>query len=215
MDPVPPTDTRTKLLDAAAESLRLDGIAGVSARAVAARAEVNQSLVFYHFGSVGELIQAATRKSVDDSVGYYRERLAAVRTLSELLVVGRELHERERGLGNITIMAQLMAGAQQDLDLAEAARYAMARWSEQIEDVMRRVLADGPLADLIDVAGLAQAISSAFIGLELYDGVDPVGGAAAAQTLEALAALVGMVGDLGPVSSRAVKAKLRKASSQR
>ncbi|MFC7103761.1 TetR/AcrR family transcriptional regulator [Nonomuraea rubra] len=52
-------DTRTKLLDAALETLRTQGMAGASARAIAATAGVNQALVFYHFGSVDQLLAAA------------------------------------------------------------------------------------------------------------------------------------------------------------
>ena len=47
-------DTRTRLLDGALETLRTRGIAGVSARTIAAAAGVNQALVFYHFGGVDE-----------------------------------------------------------------------------------------------------------------------------------------------------------------
>ena len=107
-------------------------------------------------------------------MAYYRERFAEINSLTELLVVGRQLNLRERELGNIAMMAQLMAGAQHDLMLAEAARYAMAAWNKEIEAVVRRVLAGSPLVDLVDAVALAQAISASFIGLELYEGVDPV-----------------------------------------
>ena len=53
------------------------------------RAGVNQALVFYHFGSVGELVEAACRQACDDSVDFYRERFASVGSLVELLEVGR------------------------------------------------------------------------------------------------------------------------------
>ncbi|MEO9324996.1 TetR family transcriptional regulator [Nocardioides sp. C4-1] len=207
------TDTRQRLIEATAEALRTDGIAGVSARTVAARAEVNQALVFYHFGTMSELIQAATRAAVDDNVAYYRERFAQIGSLRELLEAGHEIHDRERETGNIAVMAQLMAGAQQDLLLAEAARYAMARWCEQIEVVVRRLMADGPLAEVVDPAGLAQMISAVFIGLELYDGVDPLGSRAAIAAVEKLVVLVDVVDDLGPVASRALRSKVRRASA--
>ncbi|WP_148615683.1 TetR family transcriptional regulator [Nocardioides rubriscoriae] len=209
------TDTRQRLLEATAETLRKDGIAGVSARAVAARAGCNQALVFYHFGTMPELIQAATRAAVDENVDFYRDQFARIGSLAELLEAGRALHDRERETGNIAVMAQLMAGAQQDLLLAEAARYAMARWCEQIEAVVRRLMADNPLADVVDAAGLAQMISAVFIGLELYDGVDPVGSRAALDAVERLVVLVDVVDDLGPVAGRALKSRLRKASTAR
>jgi AcrR family transcriptional regulator len=201
--------TKSKLLDAAVESLREDGMAGLSARAIAGRAEVNQALIFYHFGTVGELVDAAFRRAVDDSTEFYREQFSVVTSLGELLVVGRQLHERERAAGNVAVMAQVMSGAQRDETLAGAARYAMARWIEEIEIVVRRVLRGNPIADVVDPAGIARAISAGFIGLELYEGVDPEGADLALSSLESLGLLVDVMDDLGPVARRALRAKVR------
>lgn len=202
--------TRAKLLDAAVQSIRQDGMAGVSARGIAARAAVNQALVFYHFGTVGELVDAATRLAVDASAEFYREQFASVSSLGELLTLGRGLHERERAAGNVAMMAQLMSGAQGDEVLAGAARYAMARWNAEIETVVRRVLRDSPLMTIADPAGIARAISAGFIGLELYEGVDADGAALALDSLEKLGVLVDVLDDLGPVARRAMAAKVKK-----
>jgi AcrR family transcriptional regulator len=198
-----------KLLVAAAESLREDGIAGLSARAIANRADVNQALIFYHFGTVGELVEAACRQAVEASAAFYREQFAAVSSLTELLALGRRLHERERAAGNVAMMAQLMSGAQTDPTLASAASYAMARWNEEIEAVVRRVLQGNPLSELTDPAGLARAISAGFIGLELYEGVDPEGAGQAIAALEQLGSLIDVIDDLGPVARRAMRAKVK------
>jgi AcrR family transcriptional regulator len=201
--------TKTKLLVAAVESLREDGIAGISARAIATRADVNQALIFYHFGTVAELVEAACREAVDSSAEFYREQFANVSSLGELLALGRELHDRERAAGNVAMMAQLMSGAQTDVTLQSAAAYAMDRWNQEIESVVRRVLRDHPLAELTDPAGMARAISAGFIGLELYEGVDAEGAALALAALEQLGALVDVMDDLGPVARRAVRATLK------
>ena len=50
------------LIDAAVETLRDHGYAGASARIVADRAGVNQGLIFYHFGSVADLLLAKMAK---------------------------------------------------------------------------------------------------------------------------------------------------------
>jgi AcrR family transcriptional regulator len=202
--------TKAKLLTAAVESLRQDGIAGLSARAIASRAGVNQALIFYHFGTVAELVEAACRQAVDDSTAFYREQFGAVSSLSDLLALGRDLHERERAVGNVAMMAQLMSGAQTDETLKNAANYAMSRWNEEIESVVRRVLRDHPLAELTDPAGLARAISAGFIGLELYEGIDPEGAALALGALEQLGVLVDVMDDLGPLARRAVRAKIQR-----
>jgi AcrR family transcriptional regulator len=206
-------DTRAKLLTAAAETLRADGIAALSARTIATRGDVNQALIFYHFGTVSALVDAAVRASVDDSVAFYREQFAAVTSLVELLHVGRELHEREREAGNVAMMAQLMAGAQNDPVLASAAQYAMSQWTAEIEAVVRRLLIGRPLADVTDPAGLARAISAGFIGLELYEGVDAAGARNALGALEQLGLLVEVIDDLGAVARRAVRSRLRRARS--
>ncbi len=203
------TGTRAKLLEAAARTVCEDGVAAASARTIAARAQVNQALVFYHFGTVSELLEAASRHRVEESVAYYRERFAAVGTLSELLAVGRDLHERERAVGNVALMAQLMSGAQHDPVLARAARYAMTAWTAEVEAVVTRVLTGSPLAEVTDLAGLARAITAGFIGLELLDGADPDAAASALDALERLGVLVEVVNDLGAVGRRAVRAKLR------
>ena len=53
------TDNRAALIDGAIEALREVGFAGASAREIARRSGCNQALVFYHFGSVNELLLAA------------------------------------------------------------------------------------------------------------------------------------------------------------
>jgi AcrR family transcriptional regulator len=207
--------TRDKLLRATQEAMVEDGIAHLSARTVASRAGVNQALVFYHFGTVSELVDAAARALSDDSVAHYRERFAAVDSLGGLLSLGQEVHAHERSTGNVALMAQLMAGAQRDEVLARAARYALDLWRIEVESVVRRVLEPSPLAEVVDPAGLARALSAAFIGLELYEGVDPDGASEALAALERLGVLVEVLDDLGPVARRAVKARLRRSDRAR
>jgi AcrR family transcriptional regulator len=207
--------TRDKLLDATAEVLATDGLAGVSARSVAGRAGVNQALVFYHFGSVAELVEAAVRRSADLAVATYRNRFDDVSTFTELLTLGRELHRTERDRGNVAQMAQVMSGALGDETLARAGRYALEQWIRQVEAVLGRLLADSPVRGLVEPAGLARAVAASFLGLELYEGVDPEGAGSALAALESLGNLLEMVDGLGPVGTRAVRGQVRKAARAR
>jgi AcrR family transcriptional regulator len=204
-------DTRQKLIDGALAVIREQGIAGASARTIATSAGVNQALVFYHFGSVDELLVQACRDATEARLAHYRERLDAVTSLRELLDVGRALHAEERRLGNVAVLAQLLAGAQTDERLAAPTAASLNLWVVEMETVLTRLLADSPIGAVIDPAGLARALSAAFIGLELFDGVDPDGAARALDAVGRLAALVEVVEELGPVARRALKAKLRRA----
>lgn len=202
------TDTRQRLIDGAFATIRTRGIAGVSARTVAAAAGVNQALVFYHFGTVDDLLAQACHAATRARVTTWRDRFAGVRSLRELLDVGRDLHEAERGDGNVAVLAQLLAGGQTDARLAHATAAALDLWTAEIEAVLRRLLRDSPVAPLADPTGLARAVAAAFIGLELFQGVDPDGAGAALVALERLAVLVDVLDDLGPVARRALRARL-------
>ncbi|MCW2782631.1 MAG: TetR/AcrR family transcriptional regulator [Marmoricola sp.] len=208
------SDTKQKLLDGTVETLRTKGIAGTSARAIATAAGVNQALVFYHFGSVDQLIDAACRDGAGSRVDEYHERFSKVASLRELLELGRALHTEESARGNVAVMAQVLAGAQQDEALAPAGRHALSLWITEIETVLARLLVRSPVAEAIDVPGLARAVSAAFVGLELYDGVDDRGADQAFAALEQFAVLIEVAEDLGPVARRALRSRLRKARSK-
>lgn len=206
--------TRSRLLDGALETLRTKGIAGASARSIAAAAGVNQALVFYHFGSVHELLATACAEASRERVASYAGEFDAVGSLAELLELGMRIHEREQAQGNLIVLAQMLAGAQSDRELAAPTALALNRWVEAIEQVLHRVLASSPFLDVLDIPGLARAISAAFVGLELYDGVDRPGADAALSAIAQLGALIDVVEDLGPASRRVLRAKLRRMKAR-
>ena len=205
-------DTRRRLIDGAIETVRRNGIAGTSARTVAAAAGVNQALVFYHFGSVADLLSEACHAATESDVARYRSRFEAAGSLRELLALGRELHADQRDRGNVTLLAQLLAGAQGDERLATATKAAIALWVREIEDVLRRVVAGSPIASVVDVGGLAHAISAAFVGMELFEAVDPAGSQAALDALDRLGVLLEVADDLGPVAAAAVRRRITRAA---
>ncbi|MFF7394639.1 TetR/AcrR family transcriptional regulator [Streptomyces scabiei] len=206
--------TRTKLLEGALRTLVEQGIAKTSARSIAATAGVNQALVFYHFGSVDELLAEACRYGAEQRVARHRERMAAIGSLSELLAFGREMHVEERAAGHVAVLGQLLAGAQTQPRLAPATAAGLDLWIEEVEGVLRRVLAGSPLGEFADARGLARAVASSFVGLELYEGVDPEGAGEALGALEQLAGLAAALDGLGPVAQRAVRHQLRRAAGR-
>jgi len=204
------TDTKTKLLDAALQTLAEHGIAGTSARTIAAAAGVNQALVFYHFGSVDELLAAACRNGAEQRLALYRERFTQVSDLSGLLALARDLHAAEKAAGHLNVLGQMLAGAQTQPRLAPATAAGLSLWSDELDHVLTRILADSPISEFIDTGGLAKAVAAGFVGLELYEGVDPEGTVGALNALDRLAALAGVLDELGPILNRAVRSHLRR-----
>jgi AcrR family transcriptional regulator len=204
------SDTRDRLLAGTIHALRTQGIAGVSARTIAAAAGVNQALIFYHFGSVDELLAAATLRSTEEQVAQYRERFAQVHSLRELQNVGREVRVQERAAGNVAVLGQLLAGAQTNPVFAAATRDALRLWIAEIEQALNRILADSVLAEVADAPGLAHALSASFIGMELMAAVDPEGDDLAAAALDRLGLLAERLDERGSMTQRAVRSAVRR-----
>lgn len=204
-------ETKRRLLDGTLAVLREQGVTGVSARAIATAAGVNQALVFYHFGSVDELLGAACIALTNERLAAYVRRLDEATTLRQLLDLSRQVHVAESEQGNVTVLAQVLAGARTDSRLAQSAAQAFQPWTDEVERTLRRLLTDSPFAEVIDVAGLTRAAAAAFIGLELYRAVDPAGAEAALVAFDQMAVLVELADDLGPVAKRALRARLRRA----
>ena len=203
-------ETKTKLLEGALRTLTEQGIAKTSARTVAAAAGGNQALVFYHFGSLNDLLAAACRYGAEQRVARHRARFATIGSLSELLAFGREMHEEERASGYVSLLGQLLAGAQTHESLGPATAAGLDLWIAEIEKVLTRVLAQTPFGEFVDPPGLARAVASSFVGIELYEGVDAQGAGAALDALEQLGRLVAALDDLGPMAQRAVRHHLRR-----
>ncbi|MDI2126477.1 TetR/AcrR family transcriptional regulator [Yinghuangia seranimata] len=203
------SNTRAKLIQGALDTLRTYGISGTSARSIATTAGVNQALIFYHFGTLDQLLSEACRHGAEQHVAQYRARFTQVGSMRELLDLSRALHADEQA--DMAVLAHLLAGARTDPSLAPATAAGLGLWVEEIEGVLARVLADTPLAGVVDTGGLARAVAATFIGLELYGGVDGEGTARAFDALDQLGTLVALLEDLGPLTQRAVRSRLKKA----
>ncbi len=203
-------DTKARLRAAAIETLKREGISGTSARAIAKTGDLNQALIFYHYGSVDDLLIAATEESSEQRVTLYRERLAEVSTLRELVGVARVLYEEERELQNVTVLTQMLAGGVGDEKLGPPTLGNVRRWSAEVEAALNRVLDESAFADLIDTGDLAYAISAMFLGIELLAHLedDLERDRQLFTSLERMALLVEALMALGPVATRALRRKL-------
>jgi AcrR family transcriptional regulator len=189
-------------MDGAIETLRRQGYAATSARSIAATAGANQALIFYHFGSVDELLAAACRQTAYAQAQLYAARLATATTVREVLAASRTLP--------LSPVVQLLSGARTNGVLAEVCTEVVARWAALTEDALRRLLRRSPVADHCDLSGLARALTAAAIGLELYDGVDAVASANAVVALDQLAALAERPRVRGAARSRIGRAAQRR-----
>ncbi|MGH4016709.1 MAG: TetR/AcrR family transcriptional regulator [Pseudonocardiaceae bacterium] len=201
---------RQQLVEGAIETIRHHGIAATSTRSIARTAGVHEALISSHFGSLHGLLAEAGRVAAQAGVDTFRDRFDRLASLRELMVLGRELWAEERARGNVVVLSQLLAGAQCDPQLAAATGSALQLWVGEVERVIRRLLADSPLADLVDPATAARAVCASFVGLSLFGAVD--NGAGPFDILEPLA---GMAEELKPFERRVLQARLRARTDRR
>ena len=188
-------ETKAKIIAAALHCLATEGVVGTSARAIARAGDFNQALIFYHFGSVTELLVAAGLSESERRAARYADRLADVTDLPQLVRVARELHEEELAEGSVAVLTQMLAAAAHSDELRRALLQGFEPWMQLVEGAVQRVLADTPYASVVPTADLSFAIASLFLGIELMSGLDPE--RAAEQrlfaTIESLANVVGML----------------------
>src|SRR6185295_9293139 len=88
-----------------------------SAREIARTGGVNQALVFYHFGSVNELLLAALDRTSELRMERYRTMLDDAKDLPALLAAAAAMYREDLDAGHIKVMAEMIAGASSDPDL--------------------------------------------------------------------------------------------------
>jgi len=181
---------------AAVETLREEGIVGTTARSIAGRAGVNQALIFYHYGSVANLLFETFSRTSQEQVARYRAAASNVSSLHDLVEIARSLHDEDLRSGATTAVTQLMASAT-DREVGGRILDRFEEWISLVEDALRRATEGSPLAEMVPLRQAAYAISAMFLGIELLSRLDP-------ERSEA-DALFDMMADLAGVIERSVQ----------
>src|SRR4051812_49126667 len=141
--------TRRALVDAAIESLRFDGFAGASARAIAARAGVNPGLVFYHFGSVADLLLAALAEVSERRMARYSAAVSGAHTPAELVAVATGIFREDLDEGYVTVLVEMIAGAGASPELGEQVAALIAPWRTFAQQAIETIVASSPFAAMV------------------------------------------------------------------
>lgn len=198
-------ETKAKIIAATLRTLKSEGIVGTSARVIAKEGDFNQALIFYHFGSVDELIIAAVASMSLRRMENHRAKLEHVTSLTEMIQVARELHADDLAADNMTVLIQAFAGASGNPETGPKLYAEIEPWSHLITETIERVLSDVPAASMIDNEQIAQAIGALFLGIELLDDLDPKRASAEAlfDTLEGLTRILELVVQMPAVAAMA------------
>jgi AcrR family transcriptional regulator len=166
------TETRRLLVESAIATLQHVGFVGASARVIADRAGVYQGLIFYHFGSVANLLLAALDAVSDERLGQYGALVAGAHSPGGLVEVAADIFRTDLDAGYITVLVEMIAGASSAPGLGPEVAARIGPWREFAQNAIEQSLGDSPLKALLPAADVAYAVVALYLGLEMLSHLD-------------------------------------------
>jgi AcrR family transcriptional regulator len=140
------TGTKLEIVEAALETLGSAGYHGASAREIARTGGFNQALIFYHFGSVKNLLLAGLDLVSARRMETYGPAFERARTVPELAALAREIYAA---------------------DLGRAVFARIDPWIALVERRLTELLADSPLRAMVPARDVAFALVALYLGIDM------------------------------------------------
>lgn len=158
---------RAAIVEATVSNLAEGGFSTTSARAVADRAGIAPGGVFYHFGSMDELLAVVFERCLDARLARLGSVLdAPPDTVPEAL---RDAVRAEFDHAEARAMLEVVVGAASSPVLAERVQAGIERSFAFTREVVDRLLEGSPLSAVLPLDLVAQVAASAFFGLQVLD----------------------------------------------
>lgn len=193
----PRAPTRDAIVQAALRTLKDVGFPGATARAIARAGGFNQALIFYHFGTVRALLLEALDRTSAGRLEAYRDAVREAGSLEELVRIAGVLARDDAREGHLTVAAEMIAGGVTDAELQPEIAKRIGLWVDFAEGIVRSILRDSPLAQVMPARAVAFAIVAYYCGVNLISRLDPE----AAPIDDSLAAALPLAAMLSPLVS--------------
>ena len=188
--------TKARIAEAALETLKARGFAGATAREIARTGGFNQALVFYHFGSVRNVLLAALDLVSNRRMHTYEPAFKKARTVSELAGLARDIYTEDLENGYVTVLSEMVSGGASDPTLGREVVARLEPWIGMVERKLRALLTGSVSESMVPPRDLAFAIIALYLGIDMLSHLD--GDRKRAESLL----------DLGVRSARVVEALL-------
>lgn len=159
--------TKSTLVEAALETLKRKGFAGASAREMARVGGFNQALIFYHFGSVENVLLAALDLVSARRMRAYAPAFDEARTLAELATLTRRIYAEDLENGYVTVLGEMVAGGVANRELGREVAARLQPWIEMVERKLRELLAGSSFESVIPPRDVAFAIIALYLGVDM------------------------------------------------
>ncbi len=166
------SSTKDRIIEAAFATLKEEGFAGTSARAIARRGGFNQALIFYHFGTLNDLLLATLDKTSAERMSRYRDSMGEALSVDEKIQTATRLYREDLGSGHITVISEMVAGSLSRPDLGPEVVARMEPWIAFTEGVIGDLLAGSIFESAVNPRTLAFAVVALYLGVDLLSHLD-------------------------------------------
>ncbi len=175
------TGTKLKIAEAALETLKTKGFAGASAREIARAGDFNQALIFYHFGSIRELLLAVVDLTSARRMEAYGPAFEQARTIPELAALAKRIYDDDLAYGYVTVLGEIVAGGVTDAELGPQVVSRIEPWIAMVEQKAASLLAGTPFEAIVPARDLAFGLIAFYLGIDMLSHLE--GSQARAESL--------------------------------
>ena len=158
--------TPDRIIAATLAALAENGYAGSTARVIAARGDLPVGLIFYHFGTLDDLLLAVLDHTSAARLPRWKEALADVDDLATLFERMNELYAEDLASGHAMAVKELVANGAFSDRLGTAMTSRMQPWFALAESVAVRVLERSSLFTFVKPRDVAVAAIALYLGLD-------------------------------------------------
>jgi AcrR family transcriptional regulator len=164
--------TRSRIVDAALETLKTKGFAGTSARSIARAGGFNQALIFYHFGTVTNLLLVALDETSRQRMEAYERLLDNATSLQDLISGALSAYRDDLDSGHITVLSEMIAGSLSDPEFGTQIASRVEPWVMFAERAIAWATKDFPVTQLLPPRDVAFAVVAFYLGVEVLNHLD-------------------------------------------
>jgi len=159
--------TKSRIAEAAIETLKANGFAGSSAREIASAGSFNQALIFYHFGSVQNLLLAALDLVSERRMQAYKPGFERAQSVGELAILARQIYADDLENGYVTVLGEMVAGGVSNPQLGREVVARIQPWIDMVERKLRDLIAGSLFEALVPPRDVAFAIVALYLGIDM------------------------------------------------
>ncbi len=159
-------ETRNRIIQAALATVRTEGLVGASARAIARTGDFNQALLFYHFGSIEDLLIESLDWANTRRMEHFSPQFEAAEDLVDLVDLAYELYVSDVHDYQSAIVA-IVAGWPASSEVGRRVMEVIAPWDALVQRTLHRCVEGSSFVKLMPAPDLTFGLVSLLLGVEI------------------------------------------------